>query len=169
MKKEIKDFPGYWIYDDGRVWSEKTNKFLSPSTNPRGYLHLGLTNKNKQRITKDIHRLVAEAFIPNPNNLPQVNHKDENKQNNNINNLEWCSNKYNINYGTRTEKQKLSYPKKQKCAAYDKEGNLINIYESIREATRQLECKTSSHISECLNGTRKTAYGYIWKRVDDRA
>lgn len=64
-----------------------------------GYLHV-LLCKNGKYITHNVHRLVAETFIPNPDNLPEINHKDENKENNCVDNLEWCTRKYNMNYGT---------------------------------------------------------------------
>ena len=96
--KSIKGYEKYYlIYDDGRVWSIRSNKFLKPKVERTGYLSVDLcVNKQKTRIK--IHRLVAEAFIPNPNNLPYVNHKDKNKQNNKANNLEWCTIEYNVNY-----------------------------------------------------------------------
>ena len=81
----------------------KTGVDLKPIKNRYGYMYVNL---RKDGVTKQqyIHRLVAQAFIPNPNNLPEVNHKDEDKTNNNVKNLEWCDRKYNINYGTRTAK-----------------------------------------------------------------
>lgn len=96
MVKEIYDY--YVIFSDGRVWSKYTNKFLKQFV-VNGYLKVRIKNK-----LVSVHRLVAEAFIPNPNNLPQVNHKDENKLNNDVSNLEWCDAKYNSSYGTRAER-----------------------------------------------------------------
>lgn len=71
--------------------------------NKRGYLQVTLTHNNKRKYV-GVHRLVAQAFIPNPNNLPQVNHKDEDPLNNHVENLEWCTAKYNCNYGNRNSK-----------------------------------------------------------------
>ena len=103
----MKDIPGYEghyaITSCGRVWSYKRNRFLKPSTDKYGYLHVVLY-KNGKGKHKFIHQLVAEAYIPNPNNLPQVNHKDEVRTHNWINNLEWCDVTYNNNYGTRNAK-----------------------------------------------------------------
>lgn len=97
MRKEIEGFPGYFIEDNGSVWSEYSNKFLKPLHDTNGYLMVNLHKDGKQ-WSKRIHRLVAEAFINNPNNYDQVNHIDENKENNNINNLEWVTQQENNKY-----------------------------------------------------------------------
>ena len=78
-------------------------KVLSPTKDRYGYLTVTLNCNGKSKTIK-IHRLVAQAFLPNPDNLPQVNHKDEDKTNNNVTNLEWCTAKYNVNFGTRQER-----------------------------------------------------------------
>ena len=94
--KDIKDFEGlYWISNLGRV-KNKHGKILKPEIR-NGYYSVDLV-KNKKRYKCRIHRLVAEAFIPNPDNLPMVNHKDENKLNDEASNLEWCDNTYNTHY-----------------------------------------------------------------------
>lgn len=99
----MRDIPNfeklYAIDETGKVWSYYTNKYLTPSLNGAGYYQVILV-KDKIKYHKTIHRLVAETFIPNPNNLQVVNHKDEDKTNNNVDNLEWCSHKYNSNYGS---------------------------------------------------------------------
>ncbi len=98
LERTTKRFNGFKVceYKDG-------NKILKQSKNYKGYLFVGLCKNGKEKKYK-VHRLVAEAFIDNPNNLPQVNHKNENKECNISNNLEWCTNKYNCNYGTRNER-----------------------------------------------------------------
>lgn len=143
-EKEIwKDIDGYngdyQISNFGNVKSLKNNKekLIKPfftKSNKEGYLIVNLCKNNKRKINL-VHRLVAEAFIPNPNNFPMINHKDENKLNNHVNNLEWCNSKYNNNYGTLRErmKEKLSY----KVAKYDLNGNLIKIYNSAHEAAKE--------------------------------
>lgn len=97
MEKRIKNHEDYGITDDGRVISYKYKKpkEMSAWTNMAGYQYVSLCENN---IAKHyaVHRLVAEAFIPNPDNLPEVNHKDKNKSNNKLENLEWCDRKYNL-------------------------------------------------------------------------
>lgn len=98
IMKPITGYEGlYSITNQGRVWSHSSNRFLSPYRRGRGYLGVKLYKKGKSKQFK-VHRLVAEAFLENPDGLPQVNHKDENKHNNCVDNLEWCDAKYNMNY-----------------------------------------------------------------------
>ena len=97
------DYHGrYMVSSKGRVFDTKRN-ILMPMYLTRGYWNIDLGSRKTKRHAP-IHRLVAIAFIPNPDNLPQVNHKDENKQNNDVNNLEWCTAEYNVNYGTARER-----------------------------------------------------------------
>ena len=104
--KDIIGYEGqYAVTEDGKVWSYKTKRFLVTSVHRNGYIKVSLWKNNKQK-TYFMHRLVAEAFIPNPDNLPQVNHKDENKTNNCVSNLEWCTHKYNNNYGSKRDATK---------------------------------------------------------------
>lgn len=98
--KEIPNFPNYLAYSDGRIFNKKRNKFLKQAMTKDGYLKVTLYNKGKS-LTKKTHRFIMETFVPNPNNLPQVNHKDCNKTNNSVNNLEWCSAKENIHHAMK--------------------------------------------------------------------
>ena len=119
-----------------------------------GYLSINLYNDCERKHAL-VHRLVAEAFIPNPNNLPQVNHKDERKTNNCIDNLEFCDAEYNTNYGKRNKKAGESLGKPVLCVE-------LNItYQSAREAMRQTGIGCSK-IGECCKGKRKTTGGYHW-------
>ena len=129
-------------------------KILQPLIDSKGYYYIGLC-KNNKRINYKIHRLVAEAFLPNPNNLPEVNHKDECKTNNVVSNLEWCDRKYNQNYGTRTEKCS------KKVYQYTLDGKFVKEWKSTAECGRNGFDQSS--VSACCRGERKTHKGYIWK------
>lgn len=128
---------------------------LNQCADGRGYNIVSLC-KNKEKKTWRVHRLVAQAFIPNPDNLPCINHKDENKLNNCVDNLEWCDHKYNNNYGTRNER--LSKPVLQ----YTKDGKFIAEYPSIHEAERNTNIDDGS-ISRCCNGKYKHTGGFKWR------
>lgn len=113
-----------------------------------------------------VHILVAKAFIPNPNNLPEINHKDENGSNNCVDNLEWCTELYNNRYGTRCEraaKARINHPKRSKpVVQYSLDGEVINEFPSASEVERQLGIKQQC-ISRCCLGERKTCYGFKWR------
>ena len=158
----------YLIYPDGRVWSDKTHKFLSPRKVGKGYFQVVLMIDGQQTPIL-IHRLVAEAFIPNPNNYPQVNHIDENKENNNYSNLEWATAKQNINYGTRNlrvgEKIKRgNNPNAKKVEMLDpKTHKVIKTFDSVASACDYLQKpKGAASIYHVCHNRRKTAYGYAW-------
>lgn len=164
-------YEGYEVSNLGRVKSYKYNKIngkiMKPYKNTKGYLQIDLQidgRKRENRVHLSVHRLVAIAFIPNPDNLPQVNHKDEDKTNNCVDNLEWCTNDYNAHYGTHIERvaEKIRMP----IYSVDKQGN-IEHFPGVREADRIVSGKEygiSAPISMCLNGKRKTAYGRQWFR-----
>lgn len=132
---------------------------MTKHTDKKGYLVVALS-KNNIRKTKKIHRLVADAFIPNKNNLPFINHKDECKKNNHVNNLEWCNKQYNNTYGSRVERAKQKLIKT--VLQYDRSGFFIREWGSLTEASSTLHIHNGS-ISECCKGKRKTAGGYVWK------
>lgn len=166
MWKDIANYEGlYKVNSIGEVYSIRTNKFINPTIR-NNYLAVGLWKNGKVKM-KSIHRLVAETFIPNPNNLPQVNHIDENKLNNRVENLEWCTAKYNLNYGTHTKKvvEKLTNgPLAKKVAQYDLDGNLIKVWDSIREIKRCLGYDNGTISKFCRNKVNwKHCYGFIWK------
>lgn len=156
---DIKGYEGmYAVTSCGKVWSYKTKKFLKSNINAKGYKRVCLCKNNGvKRLT--IHKLVAMAYIPNLNDLPQINHKDENKDNNAVNNLEWCTNKYNSNYGTRNERMASKKMKRVLCVELNK------VFKSITEASLDLGVNLSG-ISECCSGKGNTAGGYHWKYAE---
>lgn len=121
--------------------------------------------KNGIAKFKKVHRLVAESFIPNPENKPQINHIDGNKQNNNIYNLEWVSNRENMQHAFSTGLMANVYKPRNKIAKkvyqYDKNGKLIKIWNSTREIEKN-SCYFHSAISACCLGKTKQAYNYVW-------
>ena len=153
----------YEVSNYGNVRRIETGKILKQYKNKDGYMRVELRNMDKRKNCR-VHRLVAIAFIPNPDNLPEVNHKNELKADNTVSNLEWCTPKYNNNYGTRIEKISGSnHPKAVGIYQFNKDGKLINKFETIMAAEKQFNSKTRGHICEVCQGKRKTAYGYIWK------
>ena len=159
--KDIKGYEGlYAITTEGDVYSYKRKKFLKPADNGTGYLFVILHKDGKVKNYK-IHRLVAEAYLPNPNNLPQVNHKDENKTNNCLQNLEWCDASYNTNYGTCITKRSNNY--KKPILQYDLDGNFIREWQSATDVGR----KVKGNICQCLKGKIPSAYGYKWRYKED--
>lgn len=169
--------PNYLVYPDGTIFSLYRNKEIKHKLDKQGY-HIVNIKINNQTKTRRVHRMVALCFIPNPNNLPQVNHKDENKNNNNIDNLEWVTVKQNCNYGTRNAR--LSKAKKGKPLSFKPSriksnskpvqqfslsGELINTFPCAGIACEQLNwpVRRGAAIRLAANGNRKTAYGYLWK------
>ena len=160
--REIDNFENYLIDEQGNIFSKKSNKFISKRKSNKGYYIVDLF-KNNKRNQLLVHRLVAQTFIPNLNKLPCVNHKDENKLNNDVNNLEWCSQKYNMNYGSCPKR--IGEKNSKRIVAIDKYGNKIE-FKSSMEAYRKLNI-SSGNIYDCLyhKRNRKTAGGYIWEFV----
>ena len=153
--KPIKGYEDlYEVSDLGNVRNKASGKLLKPRKNRRGYLRVVLYKGDGTHKEYLIHRLVAKAFLPNPLNLLEVNHKDFNKLNNSVDNLEWCSRQYNAEYS-------LSKPVNQ----FSLDGRLLNTYKSTMDAQRQTGIP-NQNISECCNGGRyKSAGGFIWKFV----
>lgn len=159
MWKDIKNYEGlYQVNELGEVLSLKSNKILKNRNNGNGYLMVGLY-KDGKLSNKYIHRLVAESFINNPLNLPQVNHKDENKTNNCVSNLEWCDHKYNDNYGTRN--QRMGNSKSIKVYQFDLQGNLLNSFRNAYDAAN-IVGGTQQNINKCCNKVVRTCNGFIW-------
>ena len=171
--KDIKGYEGlYKVSSEGRVKSLEriivdsigrkrtiNERILKNSLKNCGYIYVNLYNGGKR-----VHRLVAEAFIPNPEDKPEVNHKDEDKTNNCVENLEWVTAKENANFGTRNVRvaKALSKP----VAQYTKDEELIKVWSSINEAGCQLGI-SQGNISLAAQGKQNTCGGFVWKYVEN--
>lgn len=153
--RSIKEFDNYLVSNKGRIMNGKTGRILRPADNGYGYEQVILC-KDGKKMHKHVHRLVAQAFIDNPNDLETVNHIDENKHNNCVENLEWMSNGDNNRYS-----------KSKPVEQYDLEsGELLATYPSTRAVERLMGFNQSA-ISKACNGQYKQMYGYIWKYQDN--
>lgn len=172
MEEVWKPIPGYngryEISSFGRVKSfaqdRKNGKIKTGNLTFKGYLSITLRAPGGLPKTYPVHRLVAKAFIPNPDNLPQVNHKDENKTNNKVENLEWCTNEYNVNYGTKNLRTALANrcceTTSRKVYSIDDEGQ-IEYFDSIGEAARQTGL-CHPNIINTLKGRRNRCGNRQW-------
>ena len=150
--KDIKGYEGlYAVTPEGEVWSYKSKKFLTPKHSVKGYLFVNLCKNGKVKNYR-IHRLVAEAYIPNPDNLPQVDHINEDKTNNCVNNLQWITNRDN----SRKSNNKP-------ILQFDLDGNFIREWGCAYDVGKEV----NKGINHCLKGRTKTAYGYVWKYKED--
>lgn len=160
--KTVKGYDGkYKVSNLGNVmslkhWNGNGDILLKQATSKKGYSIVVLCNKSKSK-TVTVHRLVADAFIDNPDNLPQINHINEDKADNRVENLEWCTAKYNMNYGNRKQKQiaKLSHP--VRCI----ETGVV--YPSAAEAARQNPPARQGNITLCCQKKNGSACGYHWE------
>ena len=181
---QIKGFSDYYVTDCGDVYSRRSNKYNNPNgrikkmtntINMHGYAKVELFNNNK-RYYKQIHRLVAETFIPNPDNKTQVNHKNGIKTDNRVENLEWCTQSENVKHTYDILHRKPSkamlgkfgqlHPN-SKIVLQIKDGIIINKFYGTREAQRNTKINRTD-ISQCCNGKRISAGGYQWVFESER-
>lgn len=172
--RDIEGFIGFYqVSNFGRVRSldrfcngRKRKGSIMAFTERKGYLYVHLRNGEISK-SYSVHRLVAQAFIPNPDNLPQVNHINEDKTDNRVENLEWCTTTYNLNYGNRNTRvgNKLRNNKRSKpVSQYTLDGELIKVWPSLSEIARNCPFDISAISANCLGKyNSKTAYGYIWR------
>lgn len=180
--KDIDGFEGvYQISNYGRLkalskqlkgrngYRNIKEKVLKPSIGTCGYYQYPLTH-NGVKKTILIHREVAKAFVDNPNELYEINHKDEDRLNNHFENLEWCERKYNNLYNDRKkreiETQINTHPSRKGVEQVDENGNIIGTYQSERDAERKTNIP-HNNICDCIKGKRKSAGGYYWRLVSD--
>lgn len=169
--EEFRELDSYYLVSNkGRIKSKRSNKILKThfDSKKRGYVYITLNYDGIKR-SYQVHRLVANLFLPNPNNYPCINHKDENPSNNNVENLEWCTYSYNLSYGSKTtrelntKKMNKSINAPKKVIQKDLDGNFIKEFSSVNEAAKILNLG-SSHIINCCNGeVQKDSKGYLYK------
>lgn len=166
--KDIKDYEGiYQVSNLGRVKSlpRKHNlnyKIRKLVPDKDGYSTVVLYNNGSKCKNMKVHRLVAQAFIPNPNDYPQVNHIDEVKSNNHVDNLEWCSVKYNMTYGNHIDRLENM---RVKVLKLNNEGVVLKVYNKMIDVIE--DGFVQSCVSRCCNGERKHHKGFIWRYADD--
>ena len=173
MFEIIKGFENYMIDRNGNIFNHITGTFKTPTSNKmgKGYMYVDLYTKGKRK-RKYVHRLVAEAFIPNPEEKPYINHKDGNPQNNNVKNLEWCSPLENVEHASKVLGIMTQYKtanEKRKRAVWQidyKTGDKIKKFNSIAEASKETGIATSHIVSICKNKF-KQCFGYSWCYVED--
>lgn len=176
--RDIEGFEGiYQVSSFGRVrgldrYVRQKNKYgsmmdvfirgviIKPFNVNSGYSYVFL-KRRKEHLSFGIHRLVAKAFIPNPNGLRYVNHKDENKKNNHVDNLEWCTCQYNNTYGSVKERQVANLPTKKAVIQMAISGEVIAEYPTIKAAARAVGA-SSICISRCCRGKIQTSQGFRW-------
>ena len=156
--KEIAGFPNYAVSNRGRVMNLKSGKVLKNKLNANGYKDVGLYNGDgTKRKYVMVHRLMAQAFIPNPDNLSQVNHIDENKCNNDVSNLEWVTASQNTKHSAHKFSCKINQ--------LSLDGEFIRQWESSKQIKRELGFD-SSNIIKCCKNKHKQVYGFRWQYAD---
>lgn len=155
--KEIAGFPNYAVSNRGRVMNLKTGRVLKPGVNSHGYAFVVLYNGDGKPKNCTTHRLVAEAFIPNPQNLPQVDHVDENKGNNDVSNLRWVSASKNVRHSNHQRSCRINQ--------LTLDGELIRTWDSSEQIKRELGYHSGS-IIHCCKGKHKQVYGFRWQYAE---
>lgn len=176
--KDVKGYEGYYqVSNLGKVRSldrvdtlgyHRKGKVLTDNSDKDGYHQVGLFQGGKGKACK-VHRLVAQAFLENPDNLPQVNHKDEDKTNNVVSNLEWCTAAYNMNYGTRNERARKAITRTQGKPVYVIPSSGHHYYfDSLAKAAVLLGLSEGA-VSSCLNGKLKHHHGFTFEWAEQHA
>lgn len=163
IEKPVKGYEGLYTVDsNGNIWNDKTWTRLFQDKNKYGYNYVKLKGHDGEVKNCRVHRVVAIAFLENPNNYTDVNHKNENKRDNRVENLEWCDRKYNSRYGTARKRLSLHRRNSPKV----KRKPVIRLFDykyfDSMDETKYYGC-SPTHVRECCNGTRKTHKGSRWR------
>lgn len=163
--KNITDLNGYYqVSNKGNVRSITCNRckgvVLKQQLSKKGYNRIRVGLPAGEKFSFSVHRLVAKSFIPNPNNLPQVNHKNGIKTDNRVENLEWCTRSYNVNYGSRIEKQRKALIKP--VVAYSKAYEFVKEFDSLVDASKFAKVD-ATNISRACRKEGRISGGYLWK------
>ena len=160
--REVKEYSNYEVNQLGEIRHKKRQKILKPRDNNGGYQYVNF-KINGKNTNFAVHRIVANAFIPNPNGYTEVNHKDYNKKNNCVNNLEWVSSSQNKQHSYLKQENKKSRGKA--VNQYTKEGTFLKTFDSVSDAAKELGCCVAA-ISNCCLGRTKTSQGFRWSFVE---
>lgn len=160
--KPIPNFERYYASINGEIYSTISCRILTPHPNSSGYLSLGIYNSSNKVKSTSVHRLIASAFLQNINNYPIVDHIDENKLNNCVDNLRWCTVEDNVNYVIENGRGRA-----RSVIQYDQNLNFVSEYISAAEAMRRTGVRSTCIISVCL-GQRQTAGSFIWRYAEDK-
>lgn len=161
MKEIVKN---YYITEDGKVWSDHIQGYMKSCLHRDGYEQLSINGKSFL-----IHRLVAQAYIPNPNNYREINHIDGNKLNNNVSNLEWCSRSHNVKHafdtGLKRNKKGAENPLSKTVYQWTLDGELVKVWYCLEDAIKYYSKdnkRAGVGVGDCARGRNHTAYGYIF-------
>ena len=160
--REVKEYSNYKVNQLGEIRHKKRQKILKPRDNNGGYQYVNF-KINGKNTNFAVHRIVANAFIPNPNGYTEVNHKDYNKKNNCVDNLEWVSSSQNKQHSYLKQENKKSRGKA--VNQYTKEGIFLKTFDSVSDAAKELGCCVAA-ISNCCLGRTKTSQGFRWSFVE---
>lgn len=163
---KLKEYDGFLVDDDLNIYSKRTGNKLKPYVGSDGYAHIQYRDSEHNPHRSRVHVILAHCFIPNPNGYKYINHIDSNKLNNSLDNLEWCTNSYNVYHGWHSGNR--THKNKTKVFVFDLNGNYIKKYNSIRECGKEMHLDRHK-IARVLKGELAKDYlGYIFSYNDNR-
>lgn len=165
--RSLDDFPKYQVSDQGRIKNIQTERIFTGTKDAFGYMHVRLINPYGGYTLKKVHRLVAETFLPNPDNKPIIDHIDGDKTHNELSNLRWVTYSENSKaYEDAHQGRSKTYAKNRKIAQYTLDGTLVGTFSSMKEAGTVTGCGDFGIYSACA-GKLRTANGFMWRFYDE--